>query len=425
MEGGGREHALAWKAAQSDLVDRVSVAPGNAGTALEAKCSNIPIEVEDIDALIHFAKKEKADLTIVGPEGPLVAGISDKFQAENLKVFGPRKAASQLEGSKDFSKAFMLRHEIPTAGYATFTELNPALTYLQQHGAPVVIKADGLAAGKGVTVAATLEQAEQAVRDCLQGNVFGDAGHRVVIEEMLVGEEISFICMVDGKDILPLASSQDHKHRDEGDRGPNTGGMGAYSPAPLVDELLHQRIMTQIIKPTVEGMVTEDMPFTGFLFAGLMISPQGVPSVIEFNCRLGDPETQPILMRLKTDLIRLCLDAVEGQLGNHTAQWDSHSALAVVLAAGGYPYAYEKGEVIEGFSNTSEGARVFHAGTRLEDDKVLTHGGRVLSVCALGESVLEAQQRAYALANQIQWPGCYMRRDIGHKAVTRELAKNS
>ena len=423
--GGGREHALAWKAAQSELVKRVSVAPGNAGTALEAKCGNVQIEVEDQDALLKFAIDEGVSLTIVGPEGPLVAGIVDKFQAAGLQIFGPRKAASQLEGSKDFSKAFMLRHDIPTAGYATFTELEPALVYLQHHGAPVVIKADGLAAGKGVTVATTLEQAEQAVRDCLQGNVFGDAGHRVVIEEMLVGEEISFICMVDGRNILPLASSQDHKHRDEGDSGPNTGGMGAYSPAPIVDDALHRRIMTEVIEPTVSGLVAEGMPFTGFLFAGLMISAQGAPSVIEYNCRLGDPETQPILMRLKTDLISLCLVAVAGQLSGQSAQWDSRSALSVVLAAGGYPFDYAKGEVIEGLSIVSEDARVFHAGTRFVDHKVLTHGGRVLSVCALGKSVHEAQQRAYHLADQIHWPDCYMRRDIGHKAVAREAAEKT
>ncbi len=420
--GGGREHALAWKTAQSKRVQRVSVAPGNAGTALEDKCANVPIGAEDQEALLRFARDQQVDLTIVGPEAPLVAGIVDRFQAAGLKIFGPSRAAAQLEGSKEFSKAFMRRHGIPSAAYTSFIDLNEALRYLESHGAPLVIKADGLAAGKGVTVARTLEHARQAVRDCLQDNVFGEAGRRVVIEDMLIGEEISFICMVDGANILPLASSQDHKHRDEGDSGPNTGGMGAYSPAPLVDAALHQRIMTQVIEPAVAGLAAEGMPFRGFLYAGLMVSADGTPNVMEFNCRFGDPETQPVLMRLQSDFITLCLDALAGRLGSHGAQWDSRSALGVVLAAGGYPLAYRKGDPIAGLAGDSDDIRVFHAGTRLDGDQVLTNGGRVLCVCALGDSVREAQRRAYARAAQIDWPDCYLRRDIGHRAVAREIA---
>ena len=423
--GGGREHALAWKVAQSERVRRVSVAPGNAGTAGEAKCCNVPIDAEDQESLLRFAREQLVDLTVVGPEAPLVAGIVDRFQAAGLAIFGPTRGAAQLEGSKEFSKAFMVRHGIPTAGYADFTDLNEALLYIETHGAPLVIKADGLAAGKGVTVAHSLEQARQAVRDCLEGNVFGDAGRRVVIEDMLYGEEVSFICMVDGRNILPLASSQDHKQRDEGDIGPNTGGMGAYSPAPLVDAALHQRIMSQVIEPTVAGMAAEGVPFCGFLYAGLMVSAAGVPSVVEFNCRGGDPETQPILMRLKTDLVTLCLDAVAGQLGEHAAEWDPRCALGVVLAAGGYPFAYRKGDPIEGLSENTGSTRVFHAGTRLDDHRVLTNGGRVLCVCALGDNVREAQQRAYARADTINWPGCYLRRDIGHRAAAREIAADT
>ncbi len=422
--GGGREHAMAWKAAQSESVRRVSVAPGNAGTALEDKCENVTIDAENLEALQQFALTEEVDLTIVGPEAPLVAGIVNQFQAEGLKVFGPTREAAQLEGSKDFSKAFMKRHGIPTAGYASFTNLNDALAYVDSHGVPLVIKADGLAAGKGVTVADTVEQAQQAVRDCLEGGVFGDAGRRVVIEDLLIGEEISFICMVDGQNILPLASSQDHKARDEGDSGPNTGGMGAYSPAPLVDDALHQRIMAQVIEPAVSGLAQDGMPFCGFLYAGLMVHADGTPNVMEFNCRFGDPETQPILMRLRTDFISLCLDAVTGQLGAHQVEWDSRSALGVVMAAGGYPFDYRKGDVIEGLSGQDADCKVFHAGTRIEDGLVLTHGGRVLCVCALGNSVVEAQQQAYARADQIHWPDCYLRRDIGHRAVARERTTN-
>jgi len=419
--GGGREHALAWKSAQSDRVSRVSVAPGNAGTALEAKCCNAAISADDVNGLLQFAQDQAVDLTIVGPEGPLVAGIVDKFQALGLSIFGPSQAAAQMEGSKDFSKAFMLRHGIPTAAYASFTDLNAALEHLHMRGAPLVIKADGLAAGKGVTVAQTLQVAEQAVRDCLQGNAFGDAGHRVVIEELLRGEEISFICMVDGEHILPLASSQDHKARDEGDAGPNTGGMGAYSPAPLVDQVLHQRIMAEVIEPAVAGLAAEGMPFCGFLYAGLMVSADGTPNVMEFNCRCGDPETQPILLRLKTDLVGLCMDALAGDLGRQSAQWDPRCALGVVLAAGGYPFDYRKGDKIEGLGETTADTKVFHAGTCLDGDQILTHGGRVLCVCALGDNVRGAQQQAYARADQIHWPDCYRRRDIGHLAVAREI----
>ena len=419
--GGGREHALAWKAAQSARVSRVSVAPGNAGTALEPNCHNVEIGAGDLDALLKFARDQPVDLTIVGPEAPLVAGIVDRFQGAGLKIFGPRAAAAQLEGSKDFSKAFMLRHGIPTAGYASFTDCDAALDYVRRHGAPLVIKADGLAAGKGVSVAYDLETAEGALRDCLEGSVFGEAGRRVVVEDLLPGEEISFICMVDGQHILPLASSQDHKARDAGDHGPNTGGMGAYSPAPLVDAALHQRILSQVMEPAVAGLAAEGMPFCGFLYAGLMVSDEGTPNVMEFNCRFGDPETQPLLMRLKTDLITLCLDALAGTLGAHQAEWDPRSALAVVMAAGGYPFDYRRGDSIEGLAGVGADAltRVFHAGTRLEGRQVLTNGGRVLSVCALGDTILEAQQRAYARADQIHWPGCFMRRDIGHRALAR------
>ena len=418
---GGREHALGWKAAQSPDVETVFVAPGNAGTAREAKLQNINIGVEAIEELIAFAKENAIDLTIVGPEAPLVIGVVDAFEAAGLRCFGPSKGASQLEGSKAFTKDFLARHNIPTGDYQNFTEIEPALAYLKEMGAPIVIKADGLAAGKGVIVAMTLEEAEAAVKDMLAGNAFGEAGHRVVIEEFLEGEEASFIVMVDGKHILPMATSQDHKRVGEGDSGPNTGGMGAYSPAPVVPPEIHDRIMNEVIIPTVEGMAAEGNPYTGFLYAGLMINAEGAPRVIEYNCRFGDPETQPIMMRLKSDLVALCNTALDRKLDTATAEWDERAAMGVVLAAGGYPASYGKGDVINGLDGAdSADAKIFHAGTADSDGKVVTAGGRVLCATALGNSVSEAQQKAYTLADKISWNGMFMRRDIGYRAIARE-----
>ena len=418
---GGREHALAWKAAQSAGVETVFVAPGNAGTAGEAKLENVAIGVDDIDALVAFAQDNAIALTIVGPEAPLVAGVVDAFQAAGLRCFGPSAAAAQLEGSKAFTKDFLARRKIPTAAYANFTEVEPALAYLREQGAPIVVKADGLAAGKGVIVAMTLAEAEAAVRDMLAGNSFGEAGHRVVIEEFLEGEEASFIVMVDGEHILPMASSQDHKRVGEADTGPNTGGMGAYSPAPVVTAEIHARIMHEVIEPTVRGMASEGMPYTGFLYAGLMIDPTGTPRVIEYNCRFGDPETQPIMMRLKSDLVALCQAALDGQLDSQQTTWDPRPAVGVVLAAAGYPGNYPKGDVIEGLAGAdSADAKVFHAGTVEKNGQVVTAGGRVLCATALGQSVREAQQKAYALADKIHWNGMFMRRDIGYRAIARE-----
>jgi phosphoribosylamine--glycine ligase len=419
---GGREHALAWKAAQSGQVDKVYVAPGNAGTAAEAKVENIPIGAEDTSSLIHFAKEAQIALTIIGPEAPLVAGIVDQFSAQGLRCFGPSQGAAQLEGSKAFTKDFLARHHIPTAAYQNFTEVDAAIAYIQQQGAPIVIKADGLAAGKGVIVAMTEVEAVDAVKDMLAGNAFGEAGHRVVIEEFLEGEEASFICMVDGKHILPMASSQDHKRVGEGDTGPNTGGMGAYSPAPVVTPAIHGRIMQEVIEPTVRGMAAEGHAYTGFLYAGLMITPDGTPKVIEYNVRFGDPETQPIMLRLKSDLVALCDAALDGQLDRVTAEWDERAALGVVMAAGGYPGSYEKLKPISGLpaATTTDDVKVFHAGTTLKDGGVLTSGGRVLCVTALGYTVREAQQKAYATAANIHWQDAYYRRDIGYRAVARE-----
>ena len=418
---GGREHALGWKAAQSPDVETVFVAPGNAGTAREAKLQNVNIGVEAIDELIAFAKENAIDLTIVGPEAPLVIGVVDAFEAAGLRCFGPSKGASQLEGSKAFTKDFLARHNIPTGGYQNFTEIDPALAYLKEMGAPIVIKADGLAAGKGVIVAMTLEEAEAAVKDMLAGNAFGEAGHRVVIEEFLEGEEASFIVMVDGKNILPMATSQDHKRVGEGDSGPNTGGMGAYSPAPVVTPEIHDRIMKEVIIPTVEGMAAEGNPYTGFLYAGLMINTEGAPRVIEYNCRFGDPETQPIMMRLKSDLVALCNTALDRKLDSASAEWDERAAMGVVLAAGGYPADYGKGDVINGLDGVdSADAKIFHAGTAESDGNVVTAGGRVLCATALGNSVSEAQARAYQLADKISWNGMFMRRDIGYRAIARE-----
>ena len=419
--GGGREHALAWKAAQSPLADRVYVAPGNAGTALEPKLENVAIAAEDIEALLSFAKAHDVGLTIVGPEAPLVIGVVDAFQAAGMKCFGPTRQAAQLEGSKAFTKDFLARHRIPTAAYGNFSDPDQALDYLHQVGVPIVIKADGLAAGKGVIIAHDLQTAEETIRDMLSGNSFGEAGHRVVIEEFLQGEEASFIVMVDGRNILPMADSQDHKARDNGDQGPNTGGMGAYSPAPVVTPEMHQRIMEQVIRPTVEGMASEGNPYTGFLYAGVMIDAQGIPKVLEYNCRFGDPETQPIMLRMKSDLVAHCLAALEGRLDQERTEWDPRAALGVVMAAGGYPGSYASGEPISGLPETEEeGLKVFHAGTAQHQGEVVTAGGRVLCATALGATVAEAQSNAYRLAGQIRWKEAYYRTDIGYRAVARE-----
>ncbi|WP_294910756.1 phosphoribosylamine--glycine ligase [uncultured Gilliamella sp.] len=421
---GGREHALAWKAAQSPLVTKVFVAPGNAGTALETNLENINIKATDIAGLLNFAQEQQIDLTIVGPEAPLVIGIVDSFQKAGLKIFGPSKAAAQLEGSKAFTKDFLARHNIPTAEYQNFTEIEPAIAYIRQKGAPIVIKADGLAAGKGVIVAMTLKEAEDAVHDMLAGNAFGDAGHRVVIEEFLDGEEASFIVMVDGEHVEPMATSQDHKRVGDGDTGLNTGGMGAYSPAPVVTDYVFTKVMEQVIYPTVNGMAQEGNVYVGFLYAGLMIDKQGNPKVIEFNCRFGDPETQPIMMRMQSDLVELCLAAVEGKLNTVKSQWDPRPALGVVLAAGGYPGDYNTKDVILGLpAEIDQDCKVFHAGTSLENGQVYTNGGRVLCVTALGNTVSDAQQYAYEQLKNIYWHGCYYRHDIGYRAIERE--KNS
>ena len=418
---GGREHALAWSAARSPEVTEVLVAPGNAGTGREAKTRNVDVDASDIDELIRLAKDERVALTIVGPEAPLVEGIADRFNAAGLRCFGPSAAAAQLEGSKAFTKDFLARHGIPTAAYQNFSELEPALAYVRQQGAPIVIKADGLAAGKGVIVAQTIEEAERAVTDMLEGNRFGDAGARVVIEEFLAGEEASFIVITDGDHVLPLATSQDHKARDEGDVGPNTGGMGAYSPAPVVTDEVRQRILAEVIEPTLAGMREDGHRYLGFLYAGLMIMADGTPKVIEFNCRLGDPETQPILMRLKSDLVAICNATLDGELGGITPRWDPRAALGVVMAAGGYPDAYDKGKVIHGLDDAdSDTQKVFHAGTARQGADIVTSGGRVLCVVGLGDNVKQAAGRAYDAAAKICWDGVYLRRDIGHRAIARE-----
>jgi phosphoribosylamine--glycine ligase len=422
--GGGREHALAWKIAQSPKVEKIFVAPGNAGTAREPKCENVAIAAEDVDGLLRFAEHNKIDLTVVGPEAPLVLGVVDKFRAAGLRIFGPTKDAAQLEGSKAFTKDFLARHKIPTAAYGNFTDVAAAESYIRKTGAPSVVKADGLAAGKGVIIAQTTDEALAAVRDMLAGNAFGEAGHRVVVEEFLTGEEASFIVMVDGGHILPLATSQDHKRVGDGDTGPNTGGMGAYSPAPVVTPAMHARIMHEVIEPTVRGMRQEGHPYTGFLYAGVMIAPDGTPKVLEYNCRFGDPETQPVMLRLKSDFVELIEAALDGKLDRVQAQWDSRAALGVVMAAGGYPGAYHKGDVITGLPGKAEPDRkVFHAGTALKDGAVVTGGGRVLCVTALGTSVSAAQQHAYELVGQIRWSGAQYRHDIGYRAIARERAR--
>jgi len=417
--GGGREHALAWKVAQSKRVDEVFVAPGNAGTAIEAKLTNIDIKADDIETLCKFAKDQNVGLTIVGPEAPLVIGVVDLFQQQGLKIFGPSQLAAQLEGSKTFTKDFLARHHIPTADYQSFTKIEAAIKYIEAMGAPIVVKADGLAAGKGVILAETTQQAISAVKDMLAGNAFGDAGHRVVIEEFLQGEEASYICMVDGSNILPMATSQDHKARDNGDRGPNTGGMGAYSPAPVVTDEITRRVMDEVIRPTVDGMAAEGIPYTGFLYAGLMIDTQGTPKVLEYNCRFGDPETQPIMMRLDSDLVEHCLAALDQTLDQQSADWNEQVSLGVVLAANGYPDQYAKGERIANIPAESVDAKVFHAGTALdENNQLISNGGRVLCAVALGEDVKQAQQKAYELVKQIDWKGSYYRTDIGFKAIS-------
>jgi phosphoribosylamine--glycine ligase len=415
---GGREHALAWKASQSPKVETVFVAPGNAGTALESKLTNIDLSVEDIAGLLNFAQTEKIDLTIIGPEVPLVMGIVDTFQEAGLKCFGPSAKAAQLEGSKKYCKDFMARHKIPTAEYETFTDVDAAVSYIKKKGAPIVVKADGLAAGKGVIVAMTEAEAIDAVQDMLSGNSFGEAGSRVVVEEFLTGEEASFIVIADGKQALPMASSQDHKARDNGDKGPNTGGMGAYSPAPIMTPEIHQRVMDEVINPTLKGMADDGIPYTGFLYAGLMIKPDGTLKVLEYNCRFGDPETQPIMMRLKSDLVELCDAALTQSLDQLTTEWDERSALGVVLASGGYPNSYVKGDIISGLPTKDlANSKVFHAGTKEINGNITTAGGRVLCACALGDTLQEAQDEAYKLTHQISWDKVFYRNDIGFKAL--------
>ncbi|KAB8314763.1 phosphoribosylamine--glycine ligase [Tolypothrix campylonemoides VB511288] len=418
---GGREHALAWKLAQSARVAEVLVAPGNAGTAREAKCRNVDVPPTDLDGLLALVRDEGVALTVVGPEGPLVAGVVDRFRAEGLRIFGPTAAAAQLEGSKAFAKDFLARHGIPTAHYAVHTDVDAALAYVRDKGAPIVVKADGLAAGKGVIVATTQDEAEAAVRDMLAGNAFGAAGSRVVIEEFLDGEEASFISMVDGATALPMATSQDHKRVGDGDTGPNTGGMGAYSPAPVVTPEVHARVMREIVEPTVRGMALDGVPFTGFLYAGLMIDRTGAPKVIEFNVRFGDPETQPVMLRLQSDLVDLVEAAIDGRLDGVQAQWDPRPSLGVVMAAHGYPGTPRTGDVIGEWDVPDvEGTKVFHAGTALVDGHAVTAGGRVLTVCALGDTVADAQARAYAEVAGIHWPGEFHRHDIGWRAIARE-----
>ena len=418
---GGREHALAWKVAQDPRVEKIFIAPGNAGTAAASKYETVAIDVLAIDQLADFAEHNNVALTIVGPEAPLVAGVVDTFRLRNLDIYGPTAAAAQLEGSKAFTKDFLARHNIPTGRYANFTEVEPALAYLREQGAPIVIKADGLAAGKGVIVAMTLAEAEAAVIDMLAGNAFGDAGSRVVIEEFLEGEEASFIVMVDGENVLPMATSQDHKRVGDGDTGPNTGGMGAYSPAPVVTDAVHQRVLDEIIYPTGRGMAAEGNVYTGFLYAGLMIDKDGAPKIIEYNCRFGDPETQPILLRLESSLVLLIEAALAKALDKVEAQWDPRPSLGVVIASGGYPADYSAGHEIKGLDAAAQlEGKVFHAGSSLKEGKIINTGGRVLCATALGNSVAEAQANAYKLAEKISWEGSFYRKDIGYRAIARE-----
>ena len=418
--GGGREHALAWKLKQSAGVEEVLVAPGNAGTANEPGLRNVDVSADDSQGLLAMAQREGIGFTVVGPEVPLVAGLVDDFKAAGLTCFGPSKAAAQLEGSKAFSKDFLQRHKIPTAAHATFTDEQAACDYVRAQGAPIVVKADGLAAGKGVVVAATEDEALAAVSDMLAGNAFGEAGHKVVIEEFLQGEEASFICLCDGATAIPFASSQDHKARDDGDKGPNTGGMGAYSPAPVVTAEVHENVMRQVIEPTLAGMAKDGMPYVGFLYAGLMIDVEGQPKVIEFNCRFGDPEAQPVMMRLQSDLLQACQAAVAGRLAESQLHFDPRVALGVVMAAGGYPQRYDRGDVISGLDKELADTKIFHAGTRMQDGEVVTEGGRVLCVVGLGDNVALAQARAYERVDLIGWRNRYFRKDIGHRAIERE-----
>ena len=418
---GGREHALAWKAAQSPLADDVIVAPGNAGTAAEPGIRNVAVKAEDIDGLLELAKRENIGLTIVGPEQPLVDGIVDRFEAAGLRCFGPGAAAAQLEGSKKFTKDFLARNGIPTAAYGSFTDLDAAKRFVREHSLPIVVKADGLAAGKGVIIAQTLEEADQALDYILADGAFGDAGASVVVEEFLRGEEASFIAIVDGRNVLPMASSQDHKARDDGDAGPNTGGMGAYSPAPVVDAAMHARIMNDVMLPTVNALADEGIHYRGFLYAGVMIDAAGTPNVLEFNCRFGDPETQPIMYRLESDLVELCLAAIDGKLASTETRWHAQPSIGVVMASGGYPGSYEKGLPISGLDAIDDDqVKVFHAGTTVADGQVLTSGGRVLCVVARDDTVAKAQQRAYAAVKHIEWDGAFCRSDIGYRAVARE-----
>ncbi len=419
---GGREHALAWKLSQSPQVTEVLVAPGNPGTASEPNVRNVAVSVNDIAALVECAKTENVKLTVVGPEDPLVNGVVDAFTDAGLSCFGPSLDAAQLEGSKAFMKEFLFRHNIPTAQSQSFYTLEPALEFIRERGAPIVIKTDGLAAGKGVIIAQSIEEAEQTVRHMLSGESFGDAGLRIVVEEFLTGEEVSFIAMVDGDNILPLASSQDHKARDNADQGPNTGGMGAYSPAPVLDATLHERVMNEVMRPTVNGMAADGYKYVGFLYAGIMVDGEGNPKVLEFNCRFGDPETQPIMMRLKSDLAELCLRAMQGKLNEQEAKWDPRVAVGVVMAAGGYPNSYNKGDEIRGIDQANQsGAKVFHAGTKLDNGKVVTNGGRVLCVTALGATTSAAQRSAYDAVKYIHWDGAYYRDDIAYRAIAREV----
>jgi phosphoribosylamine--glycine ligase len=420
---GGREHAMAWKCAMSSRVSEVLVAPGNAGTATEPRVRNVDVAAEDVSGLVRLAEAERVDLTIIGPEAPLVAGVVDAFKARGLKCFGPHAAAAQLEGSKAFSKEFLKRHRIPTASYATFTRQTFDTSYVRKQRMPIVVKASGLAAGKGVVIAESVAEAIDAAQ-AMFGGQFGNAGTEVVIEEFLVGEEASFIVMADGQHVLPLATSQDHKRRDDGDKGPNTGGMGAYSPAPVVTPELHARIMSEVIDPTIRGLAADGMPYTGFLYAGLMIAPDGTPNVLEYNCRFGDPETQPIMARLQSDLTVLCEAALEGKLDTVEASWDPRAALGVVMAAGGYPDTVRKGDAIEGLDRAARlPGKVFHAGTRLAEKKVLTNGGRVLCAVGLGNTVGDAQHQAYELVDSIKWRDAQFRRDIGYRAIEREKAQ--
>lgn len=418
---GGREHALAWKAAQSSGVEKVYVAPGNAGTEQEEKLENVAIDVMDFESLADFAADKSVDLTIIGPENPLVAGVVDFFQKKKLRCFGPTAVAAQLEGSKTFSKDFLKRHGIPTADYGSFDDYDEAAAFVRAMGAPIVIKADGLAAGKGVVVASTVDEALRSIADMLSGNAFGEAGERIIVEEFLSGEEASFIVIADGENVLPFASSQDHKAVYDGDEGPNTGGMGAYSPAPVVTKEVHDRILAEVIAPTIAGMKLEGNSYTGFLYAGLMIAPDGSAKVIEYNCRFGDPETQPIMLRMRSDLVQLCELALDGHLAGSSIDFDSRVALTVVLAAGGYPLVYRKADPISGLPAEKDATeKVFHAGTRLTSGKIVTDGGRVLGVTALGRSVTEAQSRAYSVTERISWDKIYYRTDIGYRAVARE-----